>query len=597
MGGDGVVSGLPAALAPWAARLAPFAPDLALTLGEWVRRIALAVGPMSGRRSGDGEPDGLAGLSRRGPYERLLLSEWLLADEIPQEFTRRAAAGEHLFLDRNRCARSAGRRCVALLDAGPDQLGAPRIAQLALLVVLATRADAAGAQFAWGLAQHPSRGLRDSFSSDDVRCFLELRTDRPPSDAALAGWMIRLPPPAARDDLWVVGGAGAVRSAPPGASRLFIEDVTEPGARQVRLLLEARPAERRKLVLDLPSRADCTRLLRDPFRNAAAKPVRAPGRISPEAKILFSPSGRRIAVRLHGTNVLDVHVPSSPRDRPANGDRLAGGPGLVSLGWNRKRRSITASVQGGAVVIARGTGKTTLGQSVPGHGVPLPVAPSPLEGLGPCHLWPAGAQRAWMLDSAGVLHQAQLGGSSWVVSAGVTALYCSRSRLWYVACRSGALELVAHTTQRGRHTWDLGPGTGRAFLSAPSGRLLVAAEDAAGGTWTVRLGTLEGLASSDASGFDSTRQLRPPSGTLVVGALLSAQGEPALLLLEEDRRDFTLLDRHGLRLVYEAVGEVATASVSPVEPTLAYATRSGALVAYSLDREAVLLHLWSGGST
>jgi hypothetical protein len=604
------VSSLPPALAPWAAQLAPFAPDLALTLGAWARRIAPALGPFRGPRVTAGEPDGLAGISRRGPYERLLLSEWLLAQEIPAEFTRRAAAGEHLFLDRGRRDSSAGRRSIALLDAGPDQLGAPRIAQLALLVVLATRAEAAGTAFSWGVVQEPDHDLVDGFGPDLARRFLMARSERPISTGALAAWIERLPPPAASDDLWLVGGAALSRAAPAGASRLVAEDVTEPGARQVRLLLEPRGASRREVTLDLPSAADCTRLLRDPFRTASAEPARAPGHILPGSAILFAPFTRRVAVRLAGADVLDAHVPSSPREKSGHARRLTGGPGLVAVGWNGKRL-FKASLQTGAIVFARASG-SAIGSSVPGHGVPGPAAPMPGDGPGPCYMWPRGGRRAWILDAAGVLHVAELGGASCVASARVSTVLCARGWLAYVAERessfaregnpggSGAplwLELVVHTSDHGRHTRDLGPGSGRAFLSAKGGPLLIATENAASGLWTVQLLAMtqtgsRGPPSSEGPGrrVMTSRQLRPPSGTAVVGALLGRDGEPALLLLEEDRRDFTLLDRSGLRLVHGATGKVASAAVSP-ERILAYTTRSGALVAHSIDLNTALLHL------
>ena len=51
-----------------------------------VERLDLAVGPMASEEPlADGDPDGFLGLSRRGPYERLLLTEWLLSTEAPDE--------------------------------------------------------------------------------------------------------------------------------------------------------------------------------------------------------------------------------------------------------------------------------------------------------------------------------------------------------------------------------------------------------------------------------------------------------------------------------------------------------------------------------
>ncbi|HSF40711.1 MAG TPA: hypothetical protein VLT87_13030, partial [Thermoanaerobaculia bacterium] len=136
---------LPRPLAPWRPWLAIFPRDLALSLGPVLQRLSFAVGPLRMERaSGEGDPDGFDGLAQRGPYERLLPSEWLLADEAPEEFLRRAAGGEHTFLHLARPVPGGSHLSVALFDAGPGQLGSPRIAQLAALIVLARRAEAAG---------------------------------------------------------------------------------------------------------------------------------------------------------------------------------------------------------------------------------------------------------------------------------------------------------------------------------------------------------------------------------------------------------------------------------------------------------------------
>ena len=126
------MSNLPPALRPWALQLSIFPEDLALSLGPYVARLAAAIGSLRPRGETEGgEPQGYDGLTRRGPYERLLLTEWLYALESPDEFIRRAAFGEHAFLKPAFKQPQGSRRTVALLDAGPDQLGSPRIAHLA----------------------------------------------------------------------------------------------------------------------------------------------------------------------------------------------------------------------------------------------------------------------------------------------------------------------------------------------------------------------------------------------------------------------------------------------------------------------------------
>ncbi len=139
---------LPRALMPWAEWLDLFPAELIAPIGELIRRLDMAIGPLHAKgQPGQDEPNGFDGIARRGDYDRLLLSEWLLADEAPDEFLRRATMNEHVFLEPARIAPAGARCSVALFDAGPNQLGAPRLAHLAALIVLARRAQAIGAQF------------------------------------------------------------------------------------------------------------------------------------------------------------------------------------------------------------------------------------------------------------------------------------------------------------------------------------------------------------------------------------------------------------------------------------------------------------------
>src|SRR6185312_9381114 len=91
---------LPPSLAPWSKYLNIFPEEISVALGPIVQRISLLVGAYrSPIKEKGGEPDGFNGLIRSGAYERLLLSEWMLADEMPEEFMRRAVMREHLFLN------------------------------------------------------------------------------------------------------------------------------------------------------------------------------------------------------------------------------------------------------------------------------------------------------------------------------------------------------------------------------------------------------------------------------------------------------------------------------------------------------------------
>ena len=54
--------------------------------------------------------------------------EWLLQEELPDEFMRRAVSGEHLFLQRAYQENSAAKQTVALFDTGP--ISSARLASL-----------------------------------------------------------------------------------------------------------------------------------------------------------------------------------------------------------------------------------------------------------------------------------------------------------------------------------------------------------------------------------------------------------------------------------------------------------------------------------
>jgi hypothetical protein len=593
------VTALPRPLAPWAGPLAVLAPDLALALGEWARRVAPALGPMSGRRGGAGEPDGFAGLARRGPYERLLLTEWLLADEIPDEFIRRAAAGEHLFLERARRERASGRRSYALLDAGPDQLGAPRIAQLAALVVLAARAAAAGAEFFWGTVQQPERGLVGGFSADLARSFLEARSGEPPSGRLLARWADLVPPPSGRDDLWLVGGPrlagpGAARFA--AASRLLVDDVHEPGVRQVRLALSRPAAAAREVILDLPAGEASVRLLRDPFstRSAAVAQVPSvarapmPGRLVPEAGILFHPLGRRLAVRLVGGKVLDVPLTGPGRVVQVPSETIA-------LGW-RGGALVCVLVLGDGgrpvrpVSLRRLTGPEPSSDfGMRDDGV-RPQLPRASHAFGPCAC-PFGDESIWFLDARGALFGAEERRSlCWAERLDVRCLLARGSQIAYLA---GPRELELGIRGRGDEgaATRFAGGATRAFLAVPGNISLLSAGCDRTGLWTLASWyAFPEVSGGRVPGPDQHRILRPPPGASVVGVVDTGE-RPALVLVERHRKAFTLLHGNGLLREHDAIGEVIAAAVSPADATIAYTTRRGDLVVYSLERRRVLVHL------
>lgn len=309
---------LPVGLASWAPQLSALPVDLALAVAPWVGRMALAVGPFATTRSRQGgEPDGYSGLSRRGPYERLVTAEWGIAELSPDEFLRRAAAGEHLFLDLARCEPQGAVRSIAIVSAGPAQLGSPRLAHIAAIIVLARRAASAGAGFAWGVLEDPHRRLHETVDAESIQYLLAARTAVPATDEAFEGWMEdvgRVPSP----DLWFIGSDDdATNAARVDASRLIVRDVLEPYTRALDIEVE-RPGRSARARLELPAPDQCARLLRDPFARAGGgtpRDVTAKGRA---IHVRFAPGARRVIVGLADGSFESWPIPSSPRDALGN---------------------------------------------------------------------------------------------------------------------------------------------------------------------------------------------------------------------------------------------------------------------------------------
>jgi hypothetical protein len=179
---------LPQSLQPWREWLQWFTPGQLPLLADLFARLNPLLGPLRGMHQGGvPEPDGLGDLQRRGPYERLLTSEWLLAEELPDEFLRRAAVGEHLFLAPQYRTHQANRMIVVLFDAGPLQLGGPRLVHLALLILLARRAREAGAELRWGILQDRPH-LHEFKDAAHLKQLLDARTYHTVSDEHWHGW-------------------------------------------------------------------------------------------------------------------------------------------------------------------------------------------------------------------------------------------------------------------------------------------------------------------------------------------------------------------------------------------------------------------------
>ncbi|WP_377321843.1 hypothetical protein ACFJIY_21465 [Pimelobacter simplex] len=215
---------LPAGLAPWSEALAVLDPALAVVLGPMLHRIDDLVARLDDHGGADGDPDGYDGLTNRGDPGRLLVGEWLLADEVPLEFLRRAAENELTYLRPARRHRTHHGRVVAVCDGGPDQWGAGRLVQLAALVVLHRRARAAGSELEVVLL--PEGRSAGGEISEWLPVWLRSRS---PSSVGADELDAALASAGEGDDrIWLLGGS-RTRALAPGHRRSISSAVTAWG--------------------------------------------------------------------------------------------------------------------------------------------------------------------------------------------------------------------------------------------------------------------------------------------------------------------------------------------------------------------------------
>ena len=296
-------SELPRPLQPWRDWLGWFDAELAQQVGEMVLRLSDLVGktPSAGR-AGPPEPDGLGDLRSRGPYERLLATEWLLADEIPDEFLRRAAASEHLFLAPRLRAARVERSVVAIFDCGPRALGAPRLAHIAAWILLARLAGEHGGTLRWGVLQAPGE-LHPADAPTQLGALMRARRFEPGSAAHATQWraaLAQLPGADAREAWWIgAAGPGMPENPSRNERALTLRPQLADDALEARL---ASPGTQRRAELRLPPARAGAALLRGDFGTPAVPRALAPGRtlrarrMSLTQGILMSVPPGRVAV-------------------------------------------------------------------------------------------------------------------------------------------------------------------------------------------------------------------------------------------------------------------------------------------------------------
>ncbi|MBI2395988.1 MAG: hypothetical protein HYV09_40875 [Deltaproteobacteria bacterium] len=576
---------LPPALKPWAAELAIFPPEIAVALGGVVRRLAQLVGPMRTERSiavADGS--GFDGLDRRGSYERLLLSEWLLADELPDEFTRRAAVGEHMFLRPARRGPSHARTSIALFDAGPSQLGSPRLVHIALLIVLARRAAAGNATFRWGILQSPERTLRDDVTRASLLSFVSASTVRTIDRGTVASWL-----ESTSDDVWIVGGEDATAGA-GAASRVLVRDVLSLHRRAVTLEVRAPHAPPRGATLDLPPEPITARLLRDPFGAGQTAPTRADATDAPTANLLFSDNASKLFART-SDGVLAIPIPNSARAGVGQPKLLRSPDVIAAIGRVHKRPTMLVATSNGRLAL-RGGRVAPLGLSTserdPEETAPWP--PSERDALRPLLVR---GETVGFVDARGLLFE--IDASAAAVAAPPTALVARFVKI-AIPIRGGGYAFVGRQVEPGRGGEDdafaplqvctvIGDSTTRRELEH--------------GVVSEAFLTMVGMAPPLValgvparpyviSGGGACRELSAPIGARVIGVHRMDANGPALLTIDATRRVVSSIALSADVELFRAPGEITSAAVDTTASTIAVLTKESRLVLYSLARHELL---------
>jgi len=315
----------------------------------------------------DGEPNGFDGLDRVGPPERLLPTEWLLAADEPDEFLRRYEHRElgYFRLDRVREQRSPS--ALVLLDTGPWQLGRPRIAQLACLVVLSRRAAAAGVELRWGTFHDPARFVVGE--PDTLTRFLGARTFTVARDLPLDAFV---------DDCLVV----SPHPGPPYPAQQLV--LCDDGDVVRATLVDRRAGTSRQALLPMPEADDAVRVLRNPTGARTASTDRERSRV-PISNLVFDEAGHKVLARVSANRIVLYPAPDSSADR---GGRIRyvqtpGGRGVVAAAGRVRRSVLTVSVvEDGRIVVVDSFGgsvRAPVGHFPVENGtVPVPTIESPL---------------------------------------------------------------------------------------------------------------------------------------------------------------------------------------------------------------------------
>lgn len=310
---------LPNELNKWSSILSLLPTELALSLGKLIKDIEILLLQLDKHISaGAIEPEGYKGLSRHGSYQRLAISEWLLADELPLEFDRRAAMNEHLFYQLQLLEHKGQRYSIVLLDRGFLQLGAPRLVHLAIIILMQRRAQLANCQFYWGCIQQP-KILTEKVSAKTLNEYIKTKKLAAASEQHLTQWQSWLQTHPyfsnKQKDIWLVTALKINNNALCNRY-LCVNEMPIPGKNQLSIEVIHNQYNYTKTIT-LPEDEHCVRLIREPFKSTATKNSNKT-KIQLNGSLFFCKNATKLLIQSEQNGYLACPIPSTVREPIGN---------------------------------------------------------------------------------------------------------------------------------------------------------------------------------------------------------------------------------------------------------------------------------------
>ncbi|UXM95094.1 hypothetical protein N5853_00045 [Bartonella sp. HY329] len=293
-------------LAEWQHWLKWFLGDLQGDIGQMLHHLhPLLTAPRPSDNGGLLTTPGLETVLRRGNYANLLLSEWMLADSFPDEFLRRAAQHEHLFFAPPPLEDDGGKRVLALFDVGIMQLGLPRVAHIALLMLLSRRAQLLKGEFYWGIVQNEPQ-WHEFTNVNHLRQMLDVRQVTLITAEQLDKWRNFVEEGDKGDECWFISSQKFHDQGKSlfASHRLSIDETFKGTSLEVILHQNGRSAI--EIALPLPDEKQCKRLLSAKFVKKDTQGKKQTNSLLDNSSLLWpliiSPNGKKVLLRTNGDN-------------------------------------------------------------------------------------------------------------------------------------------------------------------------------------------------------------------------------------------------------------------------------------------------------